>query len=210
MKCYVIKSGNTYIANYPRVLQYSYWRGVDIRTTIHEDEVKHYRSRSQASGWVKKTLDKLTKDNQKAREDYEKYYDPRNMYHYRSQNAKNRYESIDKIMRWLENSTVDQIDVEKPSFIKKVAIRWCQYRIHHKTQAQGLMKIDKVTHGRWYCKSCGLQLKNIPFYNLYESTPTRVCIPCLQLRLDNIKSAYESMDEDVRTEITNELMLGSM
>jgi hypothetical protein len=112
-----------------------------------------------------------------------------------------------KIFNWLTNATVVELDVESPNYLSTNKIMWSKWRVRGGTQGQSEMTIQTVTHSRWYCTSCGLRLKNVPFYNVGNS---RVCIPCLHLRLDNIKTVYERMPEDFRTSITNELIIGSL
>jgi hypothetical protein len=112
-----------------------------------------------------------------------------------------------EILDWLNNAQVVELDIETPNFPSDLKIRFSRWRGDDHSSR---MSLKKVSHSKYCCKSCGVILKNIPFYDLPEGNSTKICVACLYLRLDGIKAAFEGMPEEFRTRLTNELILGSM
>lgn len=206
MKCFTIQSGDEYVADVYRPVASVYYKGFEIVTVGGEDEAKHYRNRSQAKSWLKRQLENMEHEHKKNKADYDlnsgnRWSGPR---------IKNKYESAAQVWNWLDSAEVIQLDLEKPNFDRKFKIVWDKWRLSNGSAGKSKLKIEIDTTSRHTCKSCGIKLKNIPYYNLTDGNPVKVCIPCLYIRQDTIKAAFEGMPEDFRTNIVNELILGSM
>jgi|GEM_PF-3079837 len=208
MKCYIIKSGTEYIADVTRPIRVRYYDGVQIQDTEHPDEAKHYKNKSAAVNWLSKTLKSMQAERDEA---FTKYKDNQgNGSRWYTDLYKKRYESMDIILKWLSKATVEPLDIEVPNHMKKNKIKWDDWRVQCNEQGKAHISLDILGTARYSCKCCGIKLKNIPFYNIYDGNGCRICIPCLYIRMDNIKAAFEGMDEEYRTDITNELILGGM
>jgi len=207
MKCYIIKSGDTYIADVYRAITESWYDGYNFATVDCEDEAKTYEKKATPNAWINTTLKRMRKRFESAKESVKNNKNTTSSWY--SGAHKKRHDSSKEIISWLEDAVVIEIDVESPNFLDKDhKIVWDKWRIRAGSEGKSNMKLDMVRTSKYTCKSCGLRLKNIPYYQIDNNV--RVCVPCLQLRLEAIKSAYEGMPEDFRTSITNELILRSL
>lgn len=205
MKCFAITSGTEYIMDRYQPIIQTYWNGFVISTVEDVEEAKHYKNKNIPTKWVDKWLPKA-KDEHKV---YKKKLKEATLGKTKYQITRYQ-ENVDKakiVVDWLTNASVIELDLEHPNFPNRDKIRWDEYR--HGDHAS-VMKLSHSTHSRYTCKACGIKLKNIPYYELPLGNSTKICIPCLHLRVESIKKAYEGMDEDFRESITNELVLGSL
>jgi len=198
MKCYAIKSGNEFIKDVPRPISNSYYN-IKIEVVECDDEAKHYKNKSAPKQWIKKNLATMANNIEVDKNNLKeaRYYKPS----FKDNIYKNSY-----IHKWIDNAVVVELDMEKPNFPSDLKLRFNRYSGNTGSN----MRLRKETHSRYSCKSCGVVLKNIPFYELSEGNTTKVCVACLYIRQEAIKSAFEGLPEDFRTEFTNELILGSM
>jgi len=202
MKCYTIQYGNEYVANVPRVIRSSHWYGNEIQTVDCDDEAKHYKTKKIADTWLGRTI----YIQESALFQYKE--ELKNTTHsYSISRVRSLISKQNKLVSWLKNAKVVELDIETPNFNTKNTIRWSRWRNDNR---QSNMSLSMQSHGRYECKACGIILKNIPYYELTAGNPTKICIPCLHLRIESIKSAYEGMDEGIRETITNEILLGSL
>ena len=203
MNCFTIKSGKEFIANSPRIIKNSYYC-TKVNTVDYEDEAKHYTTESKAKNWLKNTTKRYASLFVVKTSVFKTYKSP----NYIFREAKRHLAATKLVLDWLQDAHVVEIDVEVPNYNKTTIIEWRKdYRDNELSHASK-MKLQ-YSKPNTYCKSCGVRLKNIPFY-LIDNYAGRICVPCLYLRLDNIKAAYEGMDEDHRQEITNEHILGGL
>ena len=203
MKCYTIKSGKEYVADEAQIISNSYWNGINIKVVDCDDEAKHYKTINTPTAWLKRTLPKLEHDLEDCKRKLKLEKQSSNKWNvgiYTTQVNKCMH-----IIKWLENAKVVELDLEKPNFPSDSKITWGKWRNDHSSR----MKLMKDTTNLYYCKSCSIKLKNIPYYFIDDGR-SRVCIPCLYLRVESIKSAFEGMDKDHRESIINELVLGSL
>lgn len=218
MKCYAIRIGGVviegteipmYIKDVPRPISFHYSSG-DVERTQYEDEAKHYKTGNEAAKWIMKQVimcrEKLEFYEAENAKDKEEHPIRHHTYKPWAGHIKARQSVIDI----LSNSVVVEVDVEVPSFYKKFSIRYDQYRERQGTAGKGLTQLCFRTDSRYSCKCCGIKLKKIPFYDFYDANNTKICIPCLYIRQEAIKSAFESMDEEFRTELHNELVIRSL
>lgn len=209
MKCYVIHSQGDYVADGYRTITTKGWHGgLILNTTTDADSAKHYKSKTQPKVWLASTEKAMQKRYDDNKAEYAKQATKGNPYF--TKTFKKNYESARDILNWILSASVIEVDVEFPSFDTKYKIMWDKWRAHRGDAGKSRMKLSIDTRSRHICKSCGLKLKNIPYYELVEGNPTKICIPCLYIRMDAIRSAFEGMPEDFRTNIVNELILGSM
>lgn len=210
MKCYAIKSDKLYIKDVPRPITTG-WRDTILATTEDIDEAKHYRNHAIPSKWIKNAmgniLNKISNYQKsiKALKTSQIGQTNSNNTNYISYQINHNIKRCDEYIdaeTFLSKCSVIEIDVATPNFPSKYKISWC----HHVNYCTG-MALKQVTTSRYVCKSCGIKLKNIPYYDLPVGNSTKICVPCLHLRIDSIKKAYEGMDEDFRTKITNEILL---
>jgi hypothetical protein len=214
MKCFTVKSGDQYIIDRPQVISNSYWDGANILVVEEEDEAKHYKSNSGTKNWLvgatkrcKKQLQEY--ENAVAQNQAKQKLNPRHQQYY-LRGSITRRDRMQKIVNWLTSAEVVEIDVEFPNHVKTNKLRWIARWRSDNTNHPSNMKMEQHSHSRFHCKACGLKLKNVPFYTMPDGNNTRVCVPCLYLRMDAIKKAYEGMDEDHRESITNEHLLGAI
>lgn len=206
MKCFTIKSGNEYVADVSRVITSSYYDGKEINTVDCIDEAKHYRNSSVPKAWLNKTLFNIKDELLKSKKEL-KEAKSNNSTSYYIKDYQAKIDKAKKILNWLNKANVIKLDIEVPNFASDLKLRWNRWR---KNDRSSKMQLCKQTHSRYYCKACGVVLKNIPYYELPLGNSTKVCVACLYLRLEAIKTAFEGMPEDFRTSFINELVLGSL
>jgi len=205
MKCYAIKSGNEYIKDVPRPISNSYYHGAEIEVVDADDEAKHYKNKSAPKAWIKKNLANMVDYIAIAKKNIAETKS--NQHHsYYVKSYKDALDKCNRIKKWIENAVVVELDLEKPNFPCDLKLRFNRWYGNKGSN----MKLNKETHSRYCCKSCGVILKNIPYYELPEGNSTKICVACLYLRQEAIKIAFEGLPEDFRTQFTNELILGSM
>ena len=207
MKCYTIKSDDTYVADVYRAITTSWYDGYAMATVDCEDEAKQYKNKTAPKAWIKSTLARMQRNHLCAETSINTKGNGGSTFY--ASSHKKRLDSSAKIISWLEDAVIIEIDVESPNFLDKDhKIVWDRWRMQAGSDGKSNMKLGMTRTSKYVCKSCGLRLKNIPYYEIDGNV--KVCIPCLQLRIEAIKSAYEGMPEDFRTNITNELILRSM
>lgn len=205
MKCYAIQSGGEFIADVPRPISDSYWNS-DIQTVECDDEAKHYKTKGIPTKWLTKYIGKWDADIKRLQQEIVNAKGTKNQSYY-TNSYQTRLDGLEKNTNWVKDAKVVELDMEKPNFPSPIKVMWERWRgDNHKSN----MYLSTNTTSRYTCKACGLKLKNVPYYDIPEGNGSRVCIPCLYIRLDAIKTAYEGMDEDFRTTITNELILGGL
>lgn len=206
MKCFAIKSGNEYIDDTPTAIKYSYYYGVCLNIVDDVYEAKHYKNKSTPKIWIKKTLPKLIIEYKNIIKNYQEQLKV-NKSGYFVNNLKNKKDKIKGYINWVNNAKVVELDIEKPNFSSELKLRFNKY---YNENHSSNMKLNKVSNNRYICKSCGVVLKNIPFYEVDISSPIRICVTCLYIRAEAIKEAFESMPKDFRENFVNELLLGSL
>jgi hypothetical protein len=212
MKCYVINLGEYgYIKDVPKVILRRPWSCV-IKSTKDIDEAKHYKTDKLASSWVSKSLITLQDDLNKYTTKGEEWsLEKRNQLYHTSYNPFTRViGETTSVISILSNAKVIEVDVAVPSFNNKFKFRYDVHRERQGTAGKGLTQLCIRTDGRYSCKCCGVKLKKIPFYDFYVEKTAKICIPCLYIRQEGIKNAFESMDEEFRTELQNELIIRSL
>jgi len=208
MKCFIIKSGEEYIADGTRAISRSYYNGRTLNTTPHMDEAKHYNSPSVAKSWLKKTIHTISDDLESGQNELQesKSHNPTGR-SWTMQRIDDNIKNNEITLKWLQKATVESVEVETPNYSKKYKITWDKWRKHLENHGKGRMSIEISKVAKYSCISCGIRLKDIPYYNIDKS---RVCIPCLHLRHDAIEAAFLGMDEEFRNDITNELILANL
>jgi hypothetical protein len=210
MKCFTIKSGDEYVADVYRVITNNYWDGHTLMTVGGEEEAKHYKNKSQPKSWIKNSIERMHEQFEEAQANYDEAKQNQNTWRGYTDSYKRKMTSCKKLLKWLEDAEVVELDLEKPNLDREHKVIFDAWRTRNGTAGKGEMKLQTMGQSRYHCKCCGIKLKNIPFYEFLEGNGYKVCIPCLYIRIDAIKSAFEGMPEDFRNSIVNELILGSM
>jgi len=185
------------------------YNGYDITLVDSIEEAKHFKNKTTPKQWIKNSVqsnDDALKTAQESLADQIAGNPKNNANSYYVNRCQNVCASLKKIQKWLKNATVVSADLEAPNFPSHFKLRWNRYQHDHAS----IMRLESTTHGRYYCKACGVVLKNIPFYELPNGNSTKICVGCLYLRQESIKKAFESMPEDFRTGFINELIIGGL
>ena len=209
MKCFTIKSGNDYVADVPRIITSSYYLGIKIQTVDDVDSAKHFKSIYPAKAWIKKAEVTITEKIKDYKARIKQCISTNNHNQWYVTSYRKTLKELKVLVEWIKIAQAIEIDVETPNFPCDLKLRFNNWRRQNADHASK-MTLGKVSHSRYSCKACGVILKNIPFYELTEGNSTKICIACLYLRLDAIKTAFEGMPEDFRTGFINELVLGSL
>jgi len=210
MQCYAIKSGTEYLADVNRPVSCNYDEGPMVSAVNDLDDAKHYTNKSQAKSWIKRTIASMNK----IIDDIDNIFKHDKMnprpYHnaYRTNHLNRKKDTATIVRAWLQVAVIEPVDIEHPSYTKDKRIAWDKWRVTNNTQGKSKMHIETNTVARHSCRSCGLKLKNIPYYEIDDRI--RVCIPCLYIRQSSINAAFESMDTELRESITTELILGNL
>jgi len=205
MKCFTVKVGdNSYIDNVSRVIPNGYYaRNEIIRLTNNENDAKHYKTKGQASGWLKTSIKKC----EGRREEYTKNL-KKELAGYYQTILKEKLDGVnDLIKRLTQDSRVVELDVEIPNFYDKNGLKFNEW---YRKYNRGGMELRCDNTSKYHCKVCGVKLKNIPYYIIPNSNNFRIGVCCLYLRKDNIISAFESMPKSLQNDIIAELTIGSL
>ena len=199
MKAFAIQTSNDgYIRDTHQPLTLiSYY---SLYTMPDLDESKHWRTAKLAQKWLDSAIARSNKKLSEikslkkylARQDYVNSYG--------IATADRNLVSMGTIILKLDGAKVIQIDDERPNFSNSTKPKYRGYRGSD-------LEIVTVTTGKYSCESCGVILKKIPFMTIGSSN---VCIPCMKLRQDKIDKAFEDMDEDIRTELTNNFIVSKI
>ncbi|MCP3685948.1 MAG: hypothetical protein GY861_25155 [bacterium] len=218
MKCYAIKSGEEFIEDGYKAISTSYYSGASLKITDCDDDAKHYKSATPAKAWVRKYLKSYTADVPMLEAVYEEKLKEHNFQKGGNRNyygngwalnqAKGKYESAVKILSWLQKAEVVELELDEPNFPSDLKVTWNAW--YAKQDKKVRMLARKDSKARTYCKSCGVTLKNVPYFEFPEANSMKVCVCCLKLKVDEINSTFERMDVKHREKITNELILGGI
>jgi len=199
MKAFAIQlSADGYIGDTHLPLSLNSYYSLHTKTDI--DDAKHWRTVKLTQKWldtaITRTKTKLSELN--TRKEYlDKQSRPNQ---WANSNVASSLRSAVNILSRLEGSTVIQIDHERPNFSNSTKPKYRGY--------SGCdMEIVTVNISKYTCSSCTVILKKIPFITIGSSN---VCIPCMKLRQDKIDKAFEEMDEDIRTELTNNFIVSKI
>jgi hypothetical protein len=202
MKCFTVKIGDSrFIKDVPRVIVNS-WNSKGISTVSDTEEAKHYKSKGQANAWLKSAVKSAVKTRLKKEKELDKIGDSQRWW---KDSLKKDVKFYKELKVELGNAFIVELDIEIPNFYSKDGIKFDKNRQWY----QG-MNLYVDTTSRYHCKSCGVKLKNIPYYMITNSNQTKICVGCLSLREENIKKAFDGMDEDHRNELVSELVLGQI
>ncbi len=202
MKCFAVKSGDEFTADIPRPIANRYYDGYHLSTVECDDEAKHYKTATQPKTWLRANIQRI---NNTVITTKKELANKSNRWYTNS--LQRKIDTGKEVLAWLNAATVVELDLERPNYNTDMKLRWNRWRGDDHASK---MKLCKVGHNRYSCKACGVQLKNIPYYDLVDGNSTKICVACLYLRGDAIKAAFEGMPEDFRTTFINELLLGSM
>lgn len=215
MKVYVIKSCGQYLSDAPKSIHNGDY-GPELSLVESVDEAKNFRTKAQAKTWIKKTTAKMADQFDKCQADIDRdsngiyngsnrIYNGMQTYHARVLNE--RLCKTRGVHSWLEQSEVVEIESDDPTFLQQIKIVWNVWRVRQNTQGKSLLVLFKDRVFKSSCTCCGLRLKYIPYYNINS---TKICIPCLYMRMDTIKAEFEKLPEDFRTKIINEYMIANI
>lgn len=208
MKCFTVRFENGFIADEIQPLRKGY-DGFTLLIVKEIDEAKHYKNNTIPNKWIKISLERI--EDAIKTWNTQKRSSKSNTYAY--QYIQRGLNTANEFIRLFKGAVVVEADLEHPNFPAELKPRW---RRHYwdtnfsEREHKSRMELSCVSHSRFECKSCGVILKHIPFYNLHDGNSTKVCVGCLHIRSEAIKKAFESLPEDFRTSFTNELILGSL
>tara|TARA_R110000822_G_scaffold25990_7_gene78644 strand:+ start:850 stop:1497 length:648 start_codon:yes stop_codon:yes gene_type:complete len=212
--CYVIQSKEEFIGDNSRPIRTSNWKGRSLTVADCEENAKHYAKKAIPTNWIKRSNKSLNDDNDAIGVEIEQYNNNKNNKNTNSGNyydswridaAKNRRKQNIKILTWLKSAKVVEIGVEQPNYEKDFKLR---YRDSGDTHSSD-MKLCTTGSAQSTCRACRVVLKNIPYYEFTRQTG-KVCVACLFIRQEAIKSAFEGMPQEFQDEFVGELVLGSM
>mgnify|MGYP003146498728 CR=1 FL=1 len=210
--CYAIQNKEEFIGDNNRPIRCSHWSGRSLLVEHCEENAKHYPKKVTPTNWIKRSIKMLNDDNDAIDVDVEqhnvKISNQAIGNHYGGwliDAAKKRRKSNIKIRAWLKSAKVVEIDVEQPNYNKDFKLR---YRDSSDTHSSD-MKLCTTGNAMRTCRACGVVLKNIPYYEFTRQTG-RVCVGCLFIRQEAIKSAFEGMPQEFQDEFVAELVLGSI
>ena len=205
MKCYTVKIGDSrFIANVPRVITSGGWYSEGgVKTVTNENDAKHYKGRGQANAWINQNRKRY--EGEDGQIEHLKQQIKENPSHWNVRYWQRTIDRLEKLLNDLGDARVIELDIEYPNFYDRNAIKFCEHQ-----RKWGGMELHTDSTAKRTCKCCGVKMKNIPYFEFKNSNSFRVCVPCLNMRIDAIKQAYEGMDENFREEVTNEIILGNL
>ena len=206
--CYVIQNKEEFIADNNRPIR-SNWKGRSLKVAHCEENAKHYYKKATPTNWIKRSNKSLNDDNDAIDVEIEQYNNKNttssNYDSWRIDASKKRQKQNIKILAWLKSAKVVEIDVEQPNYEKDFKLR---YRDSSNTHSSD-MRLCTTGNSQSTSRACSVVLKNIPYYEFTRQTG-KVCVGCLYIRNEAIKSAFEGMPQEFQDEFVGELVLGSM
>ena len=206
MKAFTISCGDRFLKDKhsPMSLGGYYNNGLSLTDDI--DDTKNWKTRSAAGQWLKKAHSRCDVRLAELLEDAKKYEAVAPLQQgYRNWSHNRNIEKTKDVTECKENLNdckVIEIDIERPNFT-------CSTKPKYRFAGTGGMPITTVHISKHTCDLCGVILKNIPFTTIGHKQ-IKVCVPCLKLRQESIDAAFDSMDEDIRTELTNNYLLNNI
>jgi len=222
-KCFTIKINNDYINDVTRPIpNFSIWNmlGLKIDVTNDIDSAKHYRTKSYANHWLKKGINKIKehiicttahiqKDKLLSKEYEAKDGSTNNWIVRRITNYENGKLILEGILKQLESAEVLQYETENPNFAEKNPIRYDENFLKYCGGSKGI-NINKVSHTRYTCKSCGIKMKNIPYIEVHTGNTIKVCCFCYMKVFSEVENSISNMDKKYKQDIENDKFLRNL
>ena len=169
MKCFTVKIGDSrYIANVSRVIKNGWYsrRNGTVETVKCEDDAKHYKTKGQASTWIKSNRTRYEKQLPDLVQRVKDAKGNQWNVHYYQEDV----DRVKEILKHLDDARVVELDIDYPNFYNKDAIKFDEYQSKY-----GGMDLRVDSTAKRICKCCGVKMKNIPYFEFRNSNSFRVC-----------------------------------
>lgn len=174
MKVFVYQHGGKYLENATSYCWgISAYDGKVYYTDNVEEDAKHFKSKESARSTINSVRKRWVKDGKLLRKDGYK-----------------------KAIKLLDELNIVEVEVEFPNFLAKYRNK---VRFTENKKSYGVTKVKKGRQ-RQYCKSCGIEMYQIPYLR-FGSGPTTICIFCLNEQSQECKILLDNMDAGQRKRI---------